>query len=142
MVKKDAWPEPDPKEVKRAKKYFLEDLKKEEQAKEGGGTYTRDQMSEDWHRRRAENLAEDLRRPQHMLIEEAELSRLTSTGEVSLPVCLYGRELQPGETVILDDDNMTPHEAEFVEVVETINKKDGVFLVRVRLPKPPQDAEN
>src|SRR3989344_7667586 len=132
MAKKDAWPTPDPDEVKRAREIFEQDLADEE--KEEEGTYTRDQMYEENRRAYEERLAEILKHPQHIPIEDAELGRLLSSGEVSLSVCLYDRELLPGEKVILYDGKMNEHEAEFVEVERIINKNDGTFLVKVRLP--------
>ncbi len=133
MTKRDAWPTPDPEEAKRAREMFKKDLREVEQEDEE--VYTRGQMSEDYRRAYEERLAEILMRPQHILVENAELDRLMSGEEVSLQVCLRDRQLLPGEKVILDDENMTEHEAEFVEVEQTINKNDGVFLVKVRLPK-------
>src|SRR3989344_5832769 len=90
MAKKDAWPTPDPDEVKRAREIFEQDLADEE--KEEEGTYTRDQMYEENRRAYEERLAEILKHTQHIPIEDAELGRLLSSGVVSLAVCLNDRD--------------------------------------------------
>jgi hypothetical protein len=129
----DEFPKIDPKEAIKARKIFLEDLT------DDIGTEKEDRKAkatpQQQPKREKERIALILEQPQHMAIENAEMKILTTIGEVNLPVYLGDRQLLPGEVVILDDDNMVPHKAEFVSVEETINKGDGVFLVKVRLPR-------
>jgi hypothetical protein len=69
-------------------------------------------------------------RPQEIFVKEIQISELLTTGKVNLKVNLYGRELNPGETVILLGENKK-EKAEFVRVVSGEGK--GASVIEVRL---------
>src|SRR5665213_1615515 len=128
LPKKDPIPKIDWKseDVQKGKKIFREDLRKMEEKSQGPEVQGR--------------IPEYLRQPHRIIIDKVKLDELNSSGEAVVPhVYLHGRELKPGERVVLVNlINDGDQDAEFVSIEDKGTYRSGA-KIKVRLPKPSVD---
>lgn len=133
MTTGETWPTPNPEPEPQTPDDDLLNL--DEMSPEEIEAIEREIREENERERQRKEEEERLSHPQRITIDNRELKELLATGETVLPnVDLYKRELELGEEIILEDENLKEYKVQFVKMERPRTKNAGA-KVRVKLQK-------